>query len=112
MVLLSCTFIMELHAGEHKQWRDVSRVVAPNKKRTPWPGVSSHYFTAWATTPVRVTQILGPETVQHKNVGGGKRFPVNLSPCSSRRCKSDRQPSCRMQSSLAAYLSQGAATNR
>jgi hypothetical protein len=34
-----------------------------------------------------------------------------VSPYNSRHCKSDRQPSCRTSSSLAAFLSQGAATS-
>jgi hypothetical protein len=47
---------------------------ASSKQRTPWPGVSFAFFAAWATTPVRATQILGPETVLKNNVKGRKRF--------------------------------------
>ena len=36
----------------------------PKQERTPWPGVSFAFVTAWTTTPVRATQYLAPETVQ------------------------------------------------
>jgi hypothetical protein len=41
----------------------------PNNKGHPGQGCPSHSLTAWATTPVRVTQILGPETVPQKQRG-------------------------------------------